>query len=81
MVSKRSISSTMSPGFACFLNAERRAFLGRNWLRRSFGCRVLVLEHGADLVTQLRRVLMAMYRRRVENSKAQNVVFRAGNND
>src|SRR3989440_5759852 len=48
----------------------------------SFSCGgVLVLEHGADLVTQLRRVLMAMHRRRVENSEGQNVVFRAGNND
>jgi len=51
------------------------------WLRCGFGCRVLVLEHGADLLAHLRRVVVAMHRRRVENSEAQNVVFRAGNND
>ena len=42
----------------------------------SFSCGgVLVLEHGADLVTQLRRVLMAMHGLGVEHSEIENVIF------
>ena len=42
----------------------------------SFSCGgVLILEHGADLLAQFRRVLVAMHGLGVEHSEIENVIF------